>query len=230
VACAMVRFRSLSAVSWEMAVLPNQNPADLPEGNFYGYGVDGGMGCFVDNEVLEPLNKDERTRLTEGVIERASQPHSAGCPLNLAVDPVSGANLIAFSAGLGDGAYASFWGFDKSGELCCLVTDFGVLVEHLSGEATLLLSEWLGRSLQHADLARVGLTVRVEQPSELKLVVLIAGGSCQAIINNAGKEYDSARLPYVIVNKVGSYQFALEGPLQADATVTLKFSLGVRAL
>ena len=36
------------------------------------------------------------------------------------------ANIIAFSSGYGDGAYASYWGYDAAGTLVCLVTDFAL--------------------------------------------------------------------------------------------------------
>lgn len=38
----------------------------------------------------------------------------------------TGANVITFSSGWGDGEYASFWGYDASGELTCLITDFAL--------------------------------------------------------------------------------------------------------
>jgi hypothetical protein len=37
------------------------------------------------------------------------------------------ANLIAFSTGFGSGAYASYFGFAETGEIVCLVTDFGIV-------------------------------------------------------------------------------------------------------
>jgi hypothetical protein len=45
---------------------------------------------------------------------------------NVCVDPESGANLIAFHSGAGDGSYTSYFGFDASGALVALVTDFGL--------------------------------------------------------------------------------------------------------
>lgn len=46
---------------------------------------------------------------------------------DLVLDEVTGANLIAFSSGWGDGSYPSFWGYDADGQRVGLVTDFGVL-------------------------------------------------------------------------------------------------------
>ncbi|MGG6241549.1 DUF4241 domain-containing protein [Nodosilinea sp. AN01ver1] len=39
-------------------------------------------------------------------------------------------NIVAFGAGWGEGEdYSSYWGFDKNGKVCCLVTDFFVFFE-----------------------------------------------------------------------------------------------------
>ena len=45
------------------------------------------------------------------------------------LDEDSGLNIAMFYSGMGDGAYASYWGLDSRNEICCLVTDFGVLSE-----------------------------------------------------------------------------------------------------
>ncbi len=46
--------------------------------------------------------------------------------VNFCVDEATGANIIAFSSGWGDGCYASYWGYDADGKIACLITDFGV--------------------------------------------------------------------------------------------------------
>ena len=56
---------------------------------------------------------------------------------NLPIDPATGANLIAFTSGSGNGDYASYFGFDADGGLVCLVTDFLILPlpEHFAPRA-----------------------------------------------------------------------------------------------
>jgi TetR/AcrR family transcriptional regulator, transcriptional repressor for nem operon len=44
-----------------------------------------------------------------------------------AVDPATGANLVAFRSGEGDGIYPSYWGLDGARRPVALVTDFHVL-------------------------------------------------------------------------------------------------------
>jgi hypothetical protein len=41
--------------------------------------------------------------------------------------PFGKGNLLAFSSGLGDGAYATYVGFDADSEISVVVTDFSVV-------------------------------------------------------------------------------------------------------
>ena len=45
VAAAKLVIRDEPAQSWEMALLPGQDPRTLMNREFYGFGVDAGMGC-----------------------------------------------------------------------------------------------------------------------------------------------------------------------------------------
>jgi len=45
---------------------------------------------------------------------------------NIEMDPLTDANLIIFSSGLGDGCYATYFAFDEERRPLFLVTDFGV--------------------------------------------------------------------------------------------------------
>jgi uncharacterized protein DUF4241 len=64
---------------------------------------------------------------------RVGSQVNGGCA-SVVLDPPSGLNVVMFKAGLGDGAYASYWGLDAGGEPACLVTDFGVLYPPEDGE------------------------------------------------------------------------------------------------
>ena len=46
---------------------------------------------------------------------------------NLALDPVTGTNLIAIVMGWGDGLYATRTGYDADGVSACLATNFRVI-------------------------------------------------------------------------------------------------------
>ncbi len=46
---------------------------------------------------------------------------------NFVLDPATGLNVVTFSAGFGDGLYASYFGRDGRGAVSCLVTDFALI-------------------------------------------------------------------------------------------------------
>jgi hypothetical protein len=165
VACAMVRFTAAKPVAWEMAVRPGQDASALPVGKFFGYGVDAGMGCFIDKDTLKALPEEGAE---ESYYERVcGEMHKNGEHrgwANIVVDPETGGNLTVFSSGHGDGDYASYWGLGAAGELCCLITDFAILVEDLKGRSTFQIRDWIGKAILHPDLSRIGLTVRLDVP------------------------------------------------------------------
>jgi hypothetical protein len=68
--------------SWEMALRAGQDPRTLPDGGFFGFGVDAEL-----------------------------------------TDDASGANLIAFSSGWGDGSYPVWIGRTAAGAIACFVAD-----------------------------------------------------------------------------------------------------------
>ena len=67
-ACAMVKFCSESPVRWEMALRPGEDLAELRRNQFFGYGVDAGMGCFVDAQVVERRCDEELQRLSRSCL------------------------------------------------------------------------------------------------------------------------------------------------------------------
>ncbi|MFP3419989.1 DUF4241 domain-containing protein [Bacillus sp. SIMBA_154] len=49
-AFAMIKFTNEQAIEWELATRAGQELKHLKEDEFYGYGVNTGMGCFMDAE------------------------------------------------------------------------------------------------------------------------------------------------------------------------------------
>ena len=139
-ACAMLRIDDEATVRWEVAFInePDPNQTD----NRPAYGVDAGTGCFVDwdaAEIIEDLvsleivypEKDEFEMFCDRVIAEMEKNSFGNHSLtagwaNMKVSDDTEANIIAFSSGWGDGGYASFWGYDASGNLTSLVTDFAL--------------------------------------------------------------------------------------------------------
>ena len=130
VACAMLRLSEQTPMTWEMATRPGQEVSALEEGYIFGYGVDSGIGCFMDAATARALIKkmDEQYDYFETIIAELEKTYvHTWSWANITLDPVTGANLVCFSSGLGDGRYASYFGYDGEGTIACLVTDFAVL-------------------------------------------------------------------------------------------------------
>jgi hypothetical protein len=130
VACAMLRLSDAPVVRWEMARLEGQDTIELQEGEFFGYPVDAGVGCFMDSQAAAALDAhyESDARYDEALID-ALEANQADTwdHANVTLDEASGANIIMFTSGWGDGVYASYWGYDASDMPVCLVTDFCVL-------------------------------------------------------------------------------------------------------
>lgn len=104
--------------SWHLALRPGEEPLTLGDGEFFGFGVDAGMACFVDAAATPAfralLEQDEDWQLFNGMDDDVTVSFDL---------PDAGANLIAFASGWGDGAYPTWIGRDASGEVVCFVAD-----------------------------------------------------------------------------------------------------------
>ena len=125
VAGAMVRFGRGAPASWELALHPGEDPAELAEGEIFGYPVDSGTGCFMDGEaarlVLSDLDPEDFSDALAGEMEKTYEDTWSWANVG-----VGAGNIVAFSAGVGDGVYASYFGLDEGGGVVCLVTDFSL--------------------------------------------------------------------------------------------------------
>jgi hypothetical protein len=138
VAYAAVRIRDGQPHHWEMALVPGQDVGTLEPDHIFCYGVDSGTGCFMDPKasqtLIERLNDNED--YAETLIAEMEKTYVYTWSwANLEMDTKTNANLIAFSSGLGDGCYASYFGVDETGNPLILVTDFGVFADDEIGEA-----------------------------------------------------------------------------------------------
>ncbi|WP_410577445.1 DUF4241 domain-containing protein [Amycolatopsis sp. lyj-108] len=116
VAAAKLVIADVPAATWEAALWPGQDPLFLGDGEFYGYGVDSGTGCFADATALpEEVDDDLIERFAE------ADPH-----VDITLDGVEG-NIIAFSTGWGDGSYPTWIGRAADGTPVSFVTDMLVL-------------------------------------------------------------------------------------------------------
>ncbi len=131
VAFAILRLHDRRPVRWEIAEFDDKGK-DIEEGEIPGYGVDTGIGCFMDADAtrvfVRRLQQDSEYHMVISRQMDESDPSKTGWgwgTVNL--EPDTAANVIFFSAGPGDGGYASFFGYDADDIPVCLVTDFTLL-------------------------------------------------------------------------------------------------------
>lgn len=100
------------AVRWELALRAGQEPLDLGCREFFGFGVDAGMACFLDADAVERM-KDVWPTL-DGLVEPRYRTIDAG-------------SMVVWSSGWGDGTYPTWIGYDAAGRVTCLVADMLLL-------------------------------------------------------------------------------------------------------
>lgn len=126
VAYAMLRLGEGQPVRWELATWPGKRLEDLGVGEVFGYGVDAGTGSFMDETAAQKLAQDEE--LIDKLLDDSRDNYvDTWSWTDFVVDEETGANVISFSSGFGDGFYPSYRAFDEEGRLVALVTDFGVV-------------------------------------------------------------------------------------------------------
>jgi hypothetical protein len=121
VAAARVVVQPEPVVRWAMAFVPTDDPGKLKDNEFYGYGVDAGMGSFLDATSLDAIN---RISAENGPLDQVDTDEAAAWNLR---DPVSDRNVVAFHSGFGDGTYPTWIGYTAAGQPAVFVTDFMVV-------------------------------------------------------------------------------------------------------
>lgn len=127
IACARVEFEAHEVASWQMATLPGQDAEALGPDEIFCYGVDAGLGCFMDQQTAAIHDRKARENFEEYYLNTMLKvlDSNRGEWGVLTLEP--GLNICIFHSGWGDGCYASYWGLDVHGKVVSLVTDFGVL-------------------------------------------------------------------------------------------------------
>lgn len=130
VAFAEIRFTEELPADFEIATIAGDDISKLGDDDFFGYGVDSGTGGFMDETVcgeLEELHNQADDYIFKPLDDALEESYVPTYDTANVCLPDSELNVVAFSSGFGDGTYPSFWGFDKNGELCSLITDFMVI-------------------------------------------------------------------------------------------------------
>ena len=124
VAYATLQIQDKQPVHWDLAPFEGAHPAES------GYGVDTGTACFMDVEAARIFRQRMQAdpdygMVHEDIMEQRGDPNWSWA--EVAFVPETRANMVSFSAGLGDGAYLTWAGYDASQTLVCLTTDFALL-------------------------------------------------------------------------------------------------------
>lgn len=133
-ACVKVEFSKNKPIVYELAVTGNEKEMDeAKEDEYYGFGVDAGMGCVADKKAQEEYSKYWKKLEEEGadnpyddifeeLLEESFKKspkyqRDSGDWANFII-PDSDLNIPVFASGWGDGYYPCYFGYDEKGELC----------------------------------------------------------------------------------------------------------------
>ncbi|MDI1475477.1 DUF4241 domain-containing protein [Polyangium sp. y55x31] len=142
---AEIRVRKTAIDHFEMATIAGQDAATLGEGQFFGYPVGAGLGCFADEAALRHLRDADAARQNAegpsyGSYYDVVSPElraNGGQWVDHRPQGSTSENVLLFRSGDGDGTYATYFGIDADGEVACVVTSFNVFPEPVSPERKL---------------------------------------------------------------------------------------------
>jgi hypothetical protein len=126
IAFARIKFSDAPVERWELALLKGQGPLPVGSEDIHGYGVDAGVGVFIDSAANELLDFDAVSHNSDGLLYQEMDKNYRN-DWRYAIYSFKGHNLAAFTSGEGDGYYATYIGFDTRGNPCRLLTDFGLV-------------------------------------------------------------------------------------------------------
>jgi len=124
---ARIKFSDEKPVNWTMAVSEEQSVEDLDADDIFGYGVDAGLGAFMDVSGGDELMKFllERENNYEIIISELDK--TSKDTWSWLLWESNNCNVAMYSSGWGDGCYASYIGYDSNNNICRLVTDFDLI-------------------------------------------------------------------------------------------------------
>ena len=134
-ACVKVEFNKNKPAVYELAVTGNEEEMDeAGEDEFYGFGVDAGMGCVADKKSQDEYSKywkkleeeEEADNPYDDIFEELLEESFKKFPKYQRdcgdwadfIIPDTDLNIPVFASGWGDGYYPCYFGYDEKGELC----------------------------------------------------------------------------------------------------------------
>lgn len=130
VAFAKLSLSNKNPVRWQLATKAGEDLACLKENEVFGYGVDSGIGCFMDADASQILIDDtwEHCQVYEETLackldQLLEEENDIEIMYtNMCVNKATGANIIAFSTGIGDGFYSSYFGYGADNSIVEVIT------------------------------------------------------------------------------------------------------------
>ena len=150
-ACVKVEFNKNKPVVYELALTGNEKEMDeAEEDEFYGFGVDAGMGCVADkksqdeySKYWKKLEEEEEADnpfddifddlLIENAKKYPKYQRDCGDWANFII-PDTDLNIPVFASGWGDGDYPCYFGYDEKEELCGFYIHFIDIEKEYSDE------------------------------------------------------------------------------------------------
>ncbi len=125
---AEIRINDKEPVKWEMALLQGESAKTFGRDEFMGYEVENGLGCFMDEKIMEILDvmSEEELKEYENKVKNAVRESDCSCA-EIVMDNKTGLNIIVFASGWNEGTFPTYCGFDKDNKLSRFVTDFMVI-------------------------------------------------------------------------------------------------------
>jgi hypothetical protein len=127
VAFARIIFSDEVPFSWTLAVCDGQDISQLREGEIFGYDVDAGTGAFMDTTGAVELMSFMTTKEDNYQVLINEMEKNYKDTWDYLMWQQNDSNVAMFKSGWGDGVYATYIGYDKTGNICRLVTDFAVI-------------------------------------------------------------------------------------------------------
>jgi len=125
---AELKFNDNIPVKWEIALFKGENASSFAKDEFMGYEVENGLGCFMDErvmDILDVMDEEELENYEKNIREKIRQSETASA--DILIDEKTGSNIIVFASGWNTGIFPTYYGFDKQNKLARIVTDFMVI-------------------------------------------------------------------------------------------------------
>lgn len=125
---AELRLNENTPVKWEIALFKGENASSFAHDEFMGYEVENGLGCFMDEHVMDMLDvmdEEELARYEKNIKDCIRQSKTSSA--DILIDKKTGSNIIVFASGWNEGVFPTYYGLDKQNNVARLITDFMVI-------------------------------------------------------------------------------------------------------